>query len=138
MTAQPQTPNSQLAKIADLLQIQIDDATIMHTEILTALTALQDAISSLTAATAAQPAAIAAPATPAAAPANVRDFAADTLILSIDDNGKPAVQGARLPLLGIWHPNLARNAANSRHRRRQLKTRSQPAARWFNRSLASH
>ena len=79
---QPQTAASQslslLQTIADRLQVQIDATNQLLAEILVELRKA--------------PANAAAPSIPAAAaaPANVRDFLAETLVMTTDDAGKPA------------------------------------------------
>ena len=131
MTTQPQqpTPNAQLAKMIDLLQVQVDDSPQMHTEVLNELhviaLTLNDILKEIQTFKAAQQAAppaqpAAAPQPAQAAPANVRDFVAETLVMTTDDKGMPAFKvkgfpyaefGVRvwpevLPALGIDPANL--------------------------------
>ena len=68
MTTQPQqpTPNAQLAKMIDLLQVQVDDSPQMHTEVLNELhviaLTLNDILKEIQTIKAAQPAAALQPA----------------------------------------------------------------------------
>ena len=99
---QPQTAASQslslLQTIADRLQVQIDDEhTVvlyrqMLTEILNRIDATNQLLAEILVELRKAPANAAAPSIPAAAaaPANVRDFLAETLVMTTDDAGKPA------------------------------------------------
>ena len=93
---QPQTAASQslslLQTIADRLQVQIDDEPQMLTEVLNRIDSLAQLLAEILVELRKAPANAAAPSIPAAAaaPANVRDFLAETLVMTTDDAGKPA------------------------------------------------
>lgn len=90
MNSQPNNPNAPLlVKIADLLQRQIDDAPQMHAELLDALQLISQTLAEILQSIKTQP--MAQPASQPAVPtANVRDFTAEILVMTTDDNGKPA------------------------------------------------